>query len=168
MNNLKIELEPRVDENQQVYYVGKLNAPVKIDCSQGVAFLVFLSDQGAEELQIAFTDNEGNFTDPYQSKGRTKLKLERRKDRDQKTFYLAKLKTNGILDCSEEPVSFLIFTSKLNSEMLQIGAPLVLEHIKRNKKKIKSKQTNESYLISETYVESTMSDEQEEKILLGL
>jgi hypothetical protein len=40
------------------FYVGKIKGPILIDCSQGVVFLVFVSDQGDEQLQIAQMDNK--------------------------------------------------------------------------------------------------------------
>jgi hypothetical protein len=57
--NLTIDLKRRVDKNGQVFFVGKLRGPVFIDCSDdGVVFLIYTSDQGAEELQIASMDEK--------------------------------------------------------------------------------------------------------------
>lgn len=50
--NLQIELTPLQDKNGKTYYVGKLEAPVNIDASDGIAFLIFTSDPGNETLQI--------------------------------------------------------------------------------------------------------------------
>jgi len=50
--NLQIELTPLTDKKGQTYYVGKLEAPIQIDCTDGVAFLIFTSDPGNEVLQI--------------------------------------------------------------------------------------------------------------------
>lgn len=54
--NLTIELRSRKDVNGGTFYVGKIKAPISIDCSEGAVFLVFVSDQGAEEMQIACMD----------------------------------------------------------------------------------------------------------------
>lgn len=54
--NLTIDLKARKDKDGRVFYVGKLDAPVLIDCSKGVAFLVFISDKGEEVLQISKMD----------------------------------------------------------------------------------------------------------------
>lgn len=51
--NLTINLKPRKDVDGQTFYVGKLKCPAMIDCSQGVVFLVFVSDSGEEQIQIA-------------------------------------------------------------------------------------------------------------------
>ena len=58
--NVIIKLKERKDSEGRVYYIGKIASPVMIDCRDGAAFLVFLSEPGNEQLQIA-PDN--NFTD---------------------------------------------------------------------------------------------------------
>ena len=55
--NLTIDLQSRVDKRGQKYYIGKIAAPILIDCSQGAVFLVYTSEDGSEELQIALMDN---------------------------------------------------------------------------------------------------------------
>jgi hypothetical protein len=56
--NVTIDLKARKDKDGMIFYVGKIKAPVLIDCSQGAVFLVFVSDQGDEQLQIALMDNK--------------------------------------------------------------------------------------------------------------
>ena len=56
--NVTIDLKARRDKDGMVFYVGKIKAPVLIDCTQGAVFLVFVSDQGDEQLQIALMDNK--------------------------------------------------------------------------------------------------------------
>lgn len=56
--NLVIKLFPRKDVDGQTFYVGRVEAPVLIDCSEGAAFLVFISDKGDEQLQIALMDRK--------------------------------------------------------------------------------------------------------------
>jgi hypothetical protein len=57
--NLVIDLKPRKDVDGRIFYVGKLKCPVTIDCSEGVAFLIFVSDVDGEQLQIsAFDKND--------------------------------------------------------------------------------------------------------------
>lgn len=58
--NLTIDLKARKDIDGQVFYVGKIEAPVLIDCSEGAVFLVFVSDKGEEQLQIAPMDKKGD------------------------------------------------------------------------------------------------------------
>lgn len=56
--NIVIDLKARKDVDGQTFYVGKVKAPVLIDCHQGAVFLVFISDKGDEQLQIAVMDNK--------------------------------------------------------------------------------------------------------------
>lgn len=56
--NLTIDLKARKDVDGQTFYVGKIEAPCLIDCSKGAVFLVFVSDKGEEQLQIALMDKK--------------------------------------------------------------------------------------------------------------
>ena len=56
--NIILDLKTRKDADGRIFYVAKIKAPVFIDCSQGATFLVFVSDRGEEQLQIAPMDNK--------------------------------------------------------------------------------------------------------------
>jgi hypothetical protein len=56
--NIVIDLKARKDVDGQTFYVGKIKAPVLIDCRPGAVFLVFVSDKGDEQLQIALMDDK--------------------------------------------------------------------------------------------------------------
>ena len=56
--NVTIDLKARPDKDGEIFYVGKIKAPVLIDCSMGAVFLIFVSDKGDEQLQIALMDNK--------------------------------------------------------------------------------------------------------------
>ena len=56
--NVIVDLKARKDVDGKVFYVGKIKAPVLIDCREGAVFLVFVSDKGDEQLQIALMDNK--------------------------------------------------------------------------------------------------------------
>lgn len=56
--NLTIDLKARKDKDGLIFYVGKLKAPMLIDAKDGIVFLVFVSDQGDEQLQIAPMDTK--------------------------------------------------------------------------------------------------------------
>jgi hypothetical protein len=56
--NLTIEFRARTDKDGRVFYVGKLKAPCLIDCKDGVVFLAFTAEEGAEELQICTMDQK--------------------------------------------------------------------------------------------------------------
>lgn len=52
---IHLELVPDFDRNGKKFYVAKLKGPFLLDCSEkagGVAFMVFVSEEGNEELQI--------------------------------------------------------------------------------------------------------------------
>ena len=58
-SNLCIDLNPRKDSAGRTFYIGKLKFPGNIILKDGAAFLVFVSEPGSEELQIAsFEKNE--------------------------------------------------------------------------------------------------------------
>jgi hypothetical protein len=53
---IHLELEPRIDDYNKKFYIAKLKGPFLLDCSEkagGIAFMVFVSDEGNEELQIS-------------------------------------------------------------------------------------------------------------------
>jgi hypothetical protein len=51
-SKLRVELERTVDGNGNTYYIGKLKAPITIDCKDGVCFVIFTSQIDNEEMQI--------------------------------------------------------------------------------------------------------------------
>jgi hypothetical protein len=53
-----LDLKARKDAEGRIFYVAKIKAPVLIDCTPGATFLVFVSDRGEEQLQIAPMDNK--------------------------------------------------------------------------------------------------------------
>lgn len=56
--NLTIDLKARKDVDGEVFYVGKIKTPALIDLSKGAVFLIFISDKGGEQLQIAMMDKK--------------------------------------------------------------------------------------------------------------
>jgi hypothetical protein len=49
---LCLDLEKRVDEYGKIFYITKLKAPITIEAKDGLCILVFISEEGAEQLQI--------------------------------------------------------------------------------------------------------------------
>jgi hypothetical protein len=123
MSNFKIELDPREDKDSQIYYLSKKSGPLILNLRKGVAFLIFTSEDGNEELQIANLDNDnGHYSTFYRKDDRLKIRLDKRQDSYGKSFYVAKMKANFNIDCSD--VSFLAFLSKDGKEELQIVGKL--------------------------------------------
>ena len=58
--NLTIELRARKDKDGATFYVGKIKAPILIDCKDGAVFLIFTSDPNEEQLRIAIMDEKDN------------------------------------------------------------------------------------------------------------
>jgi len=56
--NLIVGLKARKDVDGQTFYVGKLQFPGNINLKEGAVFLVFVSDKGEEQLQIALMDKK--------------------------------------------------------------------------------------------------------------
>jgi hypothetical protein len=56
--NITIDLKAKPDKDGRIFYVGKIESPVLIDCSKGAVFLIFVSDRGDEQLQIACMDKK--------------------------------------------------------------------------------------------------------------
>lgn len=157
MSNFKIELDPRQDKEQQIYYLSKKSGPLSINCKKGVAFLIFTSEDGNEELQIANLDNDnGHYSTFYRKDDRIKVRLDKRQDSYGNSFYVAKLKSNFAIDCSD--VSFLAFLSKEGKEELQIVGKIEHAKSERNvrKRKLVSMSRSSSDLVeTASLVEST-------------
>lgn len=70
-DKLSMRLVPRYDNQNKKYYIGRLQFPGNITLENGAVFLVFTSEEGAEELQIAVDDSGGkkskkkNYQDDY-------------------------------------------------------------------------------------------------------
>lgn len=121
--NLRIDLLPYEDKNQKTFYVGKLRGPFTIDCAAGVAFLIFISESGDEELQIAPLDDKTHYWNQFEQKpDRLSILLDSSKDREGRIFYVGKLQTQGKINCING-ASFIVFVSKKGKEELQIIAP---------------------------------------------
>ena len=133
--NFKINLEARADKDQKTYYMAKLDAPVFIDASDGLAFLIFLSESGSEELQIAHADNDLHLSKFYLKDNKMKVKLQKRTDSYGAEYYLGKIKFNGLIDCSQNVSSFIVFCSKEGKEELQIVANFVQKPTRQVKKR---------------------------------
>lgn len=56
--NLCINLIPRQDVDGNIFYVGKLKVDATLNFKRGCAFLVFVSEEGTEQLQISMMDDK--------------------------------------------------------------------------------------------------------------
>lgn len=123
--NLEIPLSARPDRNGQIYHIGGKRFPGYVDCSEGLAALIFLSEKDEEELQLASLDHENaKFSQYIRRPDRLKISLEAKTDKDDRTFYLAKIQLQGFIDF-RQGATFIVFTSKPGAEELQIVAPII-------------------------------------------
>lgn len=56
--NLCVDLNAKKDKNGNTFYVGKLAFPGTVTFKDGVVFLVFINENGSEQLQIASMDEK--------------------------------------------------------------------------------------------------------------
>jgi hypothetical protein len=119
LDHLIVDLDPREDKDQNIFYLGKLKFPGNINCKSGVTFLIFLGEDGDEQIQIATIDKNKTLSQYTKKADRINIALESRIDQYKKTFYICRLKFDGSIDCANG-IDFLIFTAKEGQEELQI------------------------------------------------
>lgn len=135
-NNLTIPLEPREDKKGNMFYIGRLETPISIDFTNGLTLLVFLSESGDEELQIAVNNKENStFSKFTKKKNRLEIRLRAANDQNGKKFYIAKAQMNGYVRCHEEAV-FLVFVSREKLEEVQIVGEIVSTNKKSSHREI--------------------------------
>lgn len=124
--NFKIELNPKEDKDLNLLYFAKIKAPMYLSFAKGIAFFVFLSEDGAEEMHISCA-RHGSACPPLKKKtfsdgsiDRYLIKLEKRIDENDNPYYFALARDEQLeLDLSQGYL-FFIFTSKLGKEEIQI------------------------------------------------
>lgn len=111
------------DVGGQPYYIGKLQFPGTIEFEKGVCFMVFVSEEGVEELQISPIDpaklckkrdcvtlNENHIS----------VNLYPLKDSYGKKYYIGE--AMGITEVNlRSGIFFTIFTSRIGQEEIQIS-----------------------------------------------
>ena len=121
MVNMKVELHPREDKNGSMFHLGKLQFPGSINCSDGVTFLIFLSEDGEEELQVATINNDNTTFSKYSKRNdRVRVSLDSRKDK------YGKRPGSGVLFQNSKHFAIaVIFVSKI--QIFDFFAPNNLE-----------------------------------------
>jgi hypothetical protein len=111
------------DANGQPYYVGKFQWPGTMDFENGALFMVFLSEEDCEELQISPLDPNRrvkNKSRTTMSNGRISINLYPKLDRNNNTYYVGEAVGHLTMDLIEG-VFFTIFTSREGAEEIQIS-----------------------------------------------
>ena len=131
--NTNHDAKPRIplkkipkDINNQPYYVGKVQWPGTLNLKNGVSFMVFVSEEDVEELQIApYNKNrrakkQRNYSNLNSNGGRIRINLRPVKDRNGNTYYVGEIKSAEVINL-EDGVFFTVFTSRPGKEELQIS-----------------------------------------------
>ena len=112
------------DANGQPYYVGKLQFPGELNFERGVSFMIFVSDNGQEEIQIAPVDpsrrSRGRRSGFGYRGGRISIDLHSFRDGTGELVYIGEGQGPGKIDCTQG-LFFTVFTSIEEREELQIG-----------------------------------------------
>lgn len=116
------------------YFIGKLQFPAVMEFDRGVSFMVFLAEDGFEEIQIAPLDptrrNKTNRDGGASiNNGRFSISLYPRKDQNGSIYYIGEAIGLFKIDLSVG-VFFTVFTSVTGQEQIQISK---LQHKTRPK-----------------------------------
>jgi hypothetical protein len=154
--NLKIELDPREDRYNNIIHIGRNQSPISLKFKKGVAFLIFLSEEGNEELHIACAKT-GSQCDSIKKRihadgtlDRYVVKLEHREDEKGRSFYIGIVQDDNLeIDFSDGYI-FFVFSSKQGKEEL---------HITKNKEQqVREKPEVEIYGEYKNKVQESMVD----------
>ena len=131
LQEMIVDLEPKVDAYNQKYFVGRVKAPVTLKFKYGVAFKVYLNEEGYEELRISCAKSssecgglkrrlkrDSNEVDRYV------VKLKRGKNEQDAGFFLGLVQEDFAeidLGYENNGVVFFVFTAKPGAEELHIG-----------------------------------------------
>lgn len=113
------------DVNGHPYYIGKLQFPGTLEFDSGVSFMVFVSEEGVEELQISPLDTTRlrgcrESSTAMISAGRFSVELHPMKDQNEKTYYIGE--AIGFINMDlRKGIFFTIFTSRSGQEEIQIS-----------------------------------------------
>ena len=112
------------DANGQPYYIGKYQFPGTLEFEGGASFMVFLSEDGVEELQIAPLDPNKRMKSKRDgaglSGGRFSIDLHPMVDQNGKTYYVGE--AMGLVEMKlQKGIFFTVFVSKTGMEELQIS-----------------------------------------------
>jgi len=112
------------DANGQPFFIGKLQFPGTMEFDKGVSFMVFVSEEGVEELQIAPLDPSRRSKSHRDSSGinggRFSVELNPMVDRAGNTYYVGEARGFVQMDL-RQGIFFTIFVSRAGSEELQIS-----------------------------------------------
>lgn len=118
---INIDLMRHLDTFEKPYYTGKLQFPGTIDFSKGVSFMVFISENGVEQLQIgSMNPNKKTRQRPVLIKNnKLTINLHPMFDKNDNTYYIGEVFSPGELNLFHG-LFFTIFISNPGYEEIQI------------------------------------------------
>jgi hypothetical protein len=143
MQPLKIQLFPKSDTDDQVFYIGKLCFPGTISLGKGVSFYIYINDN-VKELHICPTRSLVDDPTTYNTRSRKKtsrskhnniaIDLATEYDTDENSYFVGSIASNLSVSASEGIV-FLVFVADVGEEELQISVASKSKNNKRFEKK---------------------------------
>ncbi len=124
---LTVPMYRALDHNNNPYFIGKLQFPGFIDLTNGASFMLFTSDEGAEELQIGPLDPNKRSARVRQARtamgADEKLRIDLHAVRDSKgqIYYIGEAMAPAMIPCRNKGIFITAFTSVRDKEELQIG-----------------------------------------------
>jgi hypothetical protein len=122
---MRVPLMKMTDTHGQPYYIGKLQFGGALDFRQGNSFMVFVSEEGVEELQIGPIDPSKKSKNIEKfavgAGGRLCIALHPSTDQLGKVFYVGELMCEWVNMPMINGVFFTIFLSRPGYEEIQIS-----------------------------------------------
>lgn len=125
-----------IDRDGNPYYIGKLQFPGEIDLGEGASIMLFVSEEGAEELQIGILDQNKRSGKVRKARalnagaeGKIRIDLHAVKDSKGRTFYIGEAVAPVVIGCKRKGIFLNAFTAQQGTEELQISS---LRHKKKN------------------------------------
>ena len=123
---LRIQLTPKEDSSENIFYIGCLQCAGTLDQEHGNTLMVFIAEDGNEELQISPIDyskksknRKDIITSRFNNKSKITIPLDRVQDKDGKYFYVCEWHGLGSIKLTTG-IFFTIFISKEGKEEIQI------------------------------------------------
>ena len=123
---ISVKLDPKLDGNQNTYYIGKLqfNGTLNFD-DGGQSFVLFVSDEGYEELQIGPVDKSRRKSDRKNERvvmdgDKYVINLHSFRDGDKNIAYCAEVELEGLQLNMKNGFFFTIFTAIEGREQIQM------------------------------------------------
>lgn len=121
----RVPLTRLEDEHGNDYFIGKLQSSITLDFDEGISFMIFTSEKGAEELHIGVVEDPQKIRKARKSgmhvSNRITIDMHSCLDSDQQTFYVGEAICPAFIKCRNPGIFFTFFCSKKGKEELQIS-----------------------------------------------